>query len=528
MIDITQYEIRPLMLDKNLRIPRVMTVAGSDSSGGAGIEADLKTVAAHRCYGMSCINSLTAQNTTGVLDSYEVPLQFLEKILEANFKDIDIDTIKTGMLTENGIKALLNAVEKYDFTGHLVIDPVMVSTSGFELSKLDNLKLMISELFQHATMATPNFIEATSILKLVDTEFAKLPDLEITHHSQLVDLCKQIVDKTPLQNILIKGGHVKLGDNDLIDVLYESDSDTATIFKSRFLESTSTHGTGCTLASSIACNLSKNMSLVDAVGNGIIYVQNGISAADPPIGHGHGPLCHFHAPQPHSFAIPDYDGENLMDFLKNHPFVSKDWHHYTHHPFIEQVAHLELPLDSFLEYLKQDHVYLLNYAKTHCLALAISPDIHELQKEVDIMLNIIREMAKHRAKLLRLGIGEKELDSTQLNSLTSAYSEYLMDVASNGSWLEINVALSACLFGYREAGLYGISIYESSSNESNLKNSLYKEWLEDYCSEWYHQLCLEGELVIERATFAKKDLPRLLEIFGNVVKLEINFWNEFI
>lgn len=278
-------------VDNACKLKTVMSVAGSDSSGGAGIEADLKTITAHGCYGLTAITCLTAQNTIGVKNAIKTTPQLIEDILDSNFTDIPINAIKTGLLTEHAIPALRKSMEKYSYKGHLVVDPVMVSTSGYDF--IDNivLKMIIDSLSPFITIITPNMIEAKCLVNTLLQE-QKYDENSILDLDDVFGMCQLIHENTGISNILIKGGHQQWGDSKLTDILFISEEKTFYKFNSKMIDSRHTHGTGCTLSSAIASNLAKDLTLVNAVGNGIVYVQNGIKCA-PRLGNGNGPLNHI-------------------------------------------------------------------------------------------------------------------------------------------------------------------------------------------------------------------------------------------
>ncbi|ODV93539.1 hypothetical protein PACTADRAFT_5317 [Pachysolen tannophilus NRRL Y-2460] len=554
-IDLTNVPKAPFIHNQAVsdRLPTVLTVAGSDSSGGAGIEADLKTITSHKCYGLTCINSLTAQNTIGVNDSFQIPFEFLIKILDANFKDIDIDVIKTGMLTVDCILALKETILKYGYSNPLVIDPVMVSTSGYELTAQKNIKLLIEELFPYVTLITPNFIEATTILSIVDTDFESeenkanyYKNFKANTVDDIFGMCFKLSKFTKVKNVLLKGGHIPWKDennNDsyITDVLYQSDSGKFSLFKSNFSNSQNTHGTGCTLASSIASNLAKKLSLVDAIGNAINYVQNGITHSGN-IGHGHGPLNHCYAISrkdlefdfDESFIKIPFEKGEFLQYLINHPSIKDVWNDYIHHKFIHKVADLSLPKSHFLNFLKQDSCYLLNYARVHSLASSIAPDISSIEMEAQILLECTTEVDKHTAKLAKLGISAEELSLTKMNQACQNYNNYLMNIGKNeGDWLEINIALAPCLHGYKYASIFGQSIFKGII-ENDDKSQLFNFWLQEYTSEEYLQACTRGDKIINDHCFNQdgyislKKLEKLIKIFKDVTELEIKFWDEFL
>jgi hydroxymethylpyrimidine/phosphomethylpyrimidine kinase len=257
---------------------RVLIIAGSDSGGGAGIQADIKAVSALKGYAATAITALTAQNTQGVFGVHEVPPDFVARQMELVLTDIGADALKTGMLaTVPIIEAVAGAIERFAPAVPLVVDPVMVAKGGAALLKNDAASALVERLVRRATLVTPNIPEAEVLL---GRSIPDLPAMEQAARDLLALGAKAV---------LLKGGHME-GD-ELVDLLAEPGSLTA--FAGPRIHTSSTHGTGCTLASAIACGLAQGMGLADAVARGRAYVRKAIETA-PGLGTGHGPLNHLH------------------------------------------------------------------------------------------------------------------------------------------------------------------------------------------------------------------------------------------
>jgi len=260
-------------------IPNVLTIAGSDSSGGAGIQADLKTFSALKVYGTSIITNITAQNTQGIRDIYTLPIKIIKSQLKSVFEDIDIAAVKVGMLHSIEIIELVSEMLCYYKPNNIVLDPVLISSSGRPLLQKDALSLMKRDLFPLATMITPNIPEAISILGL---------DQEI-EPAEMETFSKSLL-QFGSKSVLLKGGHLK-GET-CIDVL--SEKDQTYNFSHARVASKNTHGTGCTLSSAISANLAKGSSLKQSVQAANNYTFNAIKNADKlNVGLGTGPLFHF-------------------------------------------------------------------------------------------------------------------------------------------------------------------------------------------------------------------------------------------
>ncbi len=260
---------------------RALTIAGSDSGGGAGIQADLKTFAARGVFGMSAITALTAQNTVGVQGVFEIPTDFIALQIDAVITDIGADAVKTGMLSSAAIVATVSAKIREYRLAPLVVDPVMVAKSGDALLRSDARDALIRELLPLATVVTPNLHEARVLC-----------GFQITNLEEMRRAARAIQALGP-RNVVVNGGHLP-ETSDAIDLLY--DGATFREYRAARIESNHTHGTGCTFASAIAAELAKGHSIADAVGIAKEYLTYTLRASvDLEIGHGHGPMNHFSA-----------------------------------------------------------------------------------------------------------------------------------------------------------------------------------------------------------------------------------------
>lgn len=257
-----------------MKMHTALTIAGSDSSGGAGIQADLKTMTAHGVYGMSAVTALTAQNTMGVTDILAVPPAFLAAQLDAVFADIPPDAVKIGMVADAAlIHVIAEKLDEYD-AKNVVVDPVMVATSGARLISEDAVEALVSELLPRAALITPNIPEAEV-----------LADMAITDRTAMTAAAARIHERTHAA-VLMKGGHSVDDANDLL-----VDDTGARWFEGRRIATSNTHGTGCTLSSAIASNLARGIDTDTAVAQAKAYLS-GALAAGLDLGHESGPLAH--------------------------------------------------------------------------------------------------------------------------------------------------------------------------------------------------------------------------------------------
>ena len=261
---------------------RVLSIAGSDSGGGAGIQADLKTFSALGCYGMTAVTALTAQNTTGVQAIHGVPASFLKAQLQSVLDDIGVDAVKIGMLhSPDVVEVVAWAIDHYGLK-QVVLDPVMVATSGDRLIAEETVSVLVRELFPRVQLITPNLDEASLLLQQTLTEVDQLHNAA---HA-LLDMGAKAV--------LLKGGHLP-GDV-LCDILQTPGND-AVVFEATRIHSRNVHGTGCSLSSAIAAHLASGKTMADAVAAARAFIRRAIAdGAGVKTGEGHGPLNHGFAP----------------------------------------------------------------------------------------------------------------------------------------------------------------------------------------------------------------------------------------
>ena len=266
----------------------VLSIAGSDSIGGAGIQADLKTFSALGVYGMTAITALTAQNTQSVLHIMPASEQNLRLQLDAVFTDVVPDAVKIGMLhNEALIEVVIKAIDRYR-PRNIVLDPVMISTSGFALLSPTSVDLMKNELMPRCNIVTPNLLEAQALAGHKITDIRSL----YAAGEELTKLCAAV---------LIKGGHSE--GNKVSDYLFEVGKECPECYTIRRVDTVNTHGTGCTLSSAIAANLALGYDLHKSVARAKDYISKAISeGADVAFGLNNGPVNHLFAPEPlHKF-----------------------------------------------------------------------------------------------------------------------------------------------------------------------------------------------------------------------------------
>lgn len=260
----------------------VLSIAGSDSGGGAGIQADIKAISALGCYASTAITAITVQNTIGVEAVHPVPLNIIEGQIEAVLTDIGADAVKIGMLQSAEIVQTVSKTLRKHKARNIVLDPVMVSTSGHRLIEESAIQTLVEELMPLARVVTPNIPEAEILLG----------GIKLDCQNALPTAAKQLAEQYNT-SVLLKAGH--LIEDRLVDYFYDIETRTMLELPSERITTRNTHGTGCTMSSAFAALLAQGKTLQQAATGAKDYVANAIrSGADYEIGHGHGPVNHFY------------------------------------------------------------------------------------------------------------------------------------------------------------------------------------------------------------------------------------------
>ncbi|KIP07501.1 hypothetical protein PHLGIDRAFT_511930 [Phlebiopsis gigantea 11061_1 CR5-6] len=542
--------------------PAVLTIAGTDSSGGAGIQADLKTFTAHLCYGTSVVVALTAQNTTGVQAVHSCGPKFIEQqaSLHSVLDDVEIKAMKTGMLFDAAsIRAVVGTLKTY-YTGKamppLVCDPVCVSTSGHTLLQPDAVDVMISELFPVTHLVTPNKSEAELILST-----RGLPST-IETLEEMLDAGKNLLTLGP-QTVLLKGGHltVTMADIDrvsgarpglhvvrdglfednteilqvvegdsaeariVVDVLHTASS--TTLYIRPRIESTSTHGTGCTLSAAVVCGLSRGENVETATRNATVYTHLGIETAFP-LGQGYGPLNHMHALTVRSVPQPTRSNPHPFTRLLIQSTASI-WKQYVEHDFVKQLARGTLPRECFIHFIKQDYLYLRYYARAYGLLAAKSATFPQIKAATDTIINVVNEVNTHKTFCAQWGIGEAELLATPESPATTAYGAYLLDVGLQGDTSRLTMAVAACLLGYGEVGLWLRKEAQRPHTWVVTEGNPYRQWMDDYGGAHYQGAVRVGIETIEALAQADPPSPARFDewraVWERCTLLEKGFWD---
>ncbi|KAK3724139.1 trifunctional hydroxymethylpyrimidine kinase/phosphomethylpyrimidine kinase/thiaminase [Vermiconidia calcicola] len=475
----------------------ILVIAGTDSSGGAGLEADQKVIAAHGCYAMTAQAALTAQNTLGVNAIHEVPSDFVKQQIDACIEDIGVDVVKTGMLASaSTISIVADALRKHKIALS-VVDPVMVATTGAQLLPEEAVKTLCYELLRETYILTPNIPEANLILKE-----AGLPSVEVRDLDGLKELASAVHGLGP-KYVLLKGGHIPLT---LDHKVAKSDADkkivvnvllgenVSEVIESQYQSSRNTHGTGCTLASAIACNLAQGATIVNSVRKACRYVDAGIRTS-PNLGKGSGPLNHFH-----SLQILPFAPGTFVEYILDREDVKPAWREFTHHEFVRQMGDGTLPEESFKYYMIQDYLYLAASIVTH----------------------IRHEIELHLSECKQFGLTQEQIESYEESQACTAYSRYCLDIGQSEDWLALQISLLPCLLGYSMIA----KRLDEEQKTNPTKDNRYRSWIDTYIANDYSQAVEKGRALMEK--HAGKQSPsrieELVKIFVHATKMEVGFW----
>lgn len=471
------------------RIPRVLSIAGTDPSGGAGLQADLKAFSAHGAYGMGVVTALVSQNTMGVRDVHVPPTEFLRSQLDAVSDDVTIDAIKIGMLFDAPIIAevadWLGTLPKrssqsddgsLDASGDecadgttfpdgtpegtpapiIVLDPVMVATSGDRLLKADAEKAL-HDLLRHVDLVTPNIPE---LAVLAGTDPATTAG-EALDQAHAVAAAHDVL-------VLAKGGH--LTDDTVIDALVRPDG-SAERFTGPRIDTRNTHGTGCSISAAIAALWPRTGDPVLAVDTAKSWMTSSLRHADElDVGHGSGPIHHFaqlweRGLAPNAATIAGQWWESIADLRDAIDDLD----------FVKGLGSGTLPEDAFRFYLAQDALYLNGYARALAAASALAPTQDEqMFWSYAAHGALADEMELHRS-FLGDDAGDTGAGAIEASPVTRAYVDHLVATAARGSYGELIAAVLPCFWLFRDIGHRLIA--------RNHPSHPYSRWLDTYADE---------------------------------------------
>lgn len=496
-----------------MTIPCVLTIAGSDSGGGAGIQADLKTFSAFQTFGSTVITCVTAQNTMGVQSIHPIPIDMIRSQLDSVLSDMNIRAIKLGMLySVEIVETICQVLEKYNEKRICIIyDPVMVATSKDKLldtkCRNDFVTIVKKRLLKHITLITPNIPEAES---LCDMTIHNIDDMKMA--------AKLLTEQGP-RYALVKGGHLPFSTpppTHVVDVLYNNE--TWTIFSNTYQMNAGIefHGTGCTLSAAITAITSHGCSLNFAIQQAIAYVAMAIQQ-NHQVGNGAAVLDHINGIKATCFSFcKSSSNPSLFSIFIQNNF--SDWKSYTHHAFVQQAAKGTLPSHAFISYLMQDYLFLESIS-TACIK-------HEFDSKyntdvVDLLFKFELDAFLQLANTF--GLTKSCLDNTIMSKVTKDYIDFVVHHGRSGDALSALVSMAPCIIGYSEAA--------KQVQQHQIPHGPYNPWIDIYQSKTYQNLAQKCSELID--IFYTKETPSLSiqryismeNIFHQAVMLEIQFWN---
>ena len=475
-----------------------LTIAGSDSSGGAGIQADIKTMTMNGVYAMSAITALTAQNTMGVFAIQESSPDFLRAQIDAIFSDIFPDAVKIGMVSSSELIHVIAESLKHWGAKNIVVDPVMVSTSGAKLISDDAITTLADELLPLAVVATPNIPEAEI-----------LSGMKILDEAGMTQAAEKISSRFGCA-VLLKGGHMI---NDANDYLFMEGA--GSWFTGKRIDTHNTHGTGCTLSSAIAANLAKGYGLRESVSLAKEYISGALGAMLN-LGKGCGPMNH-------AFNLTGKFSQSQSIAARLMSSVSDFWHDYNNHPFVKGIETGTLDSAKFRHYIIQDYLYLNEYSKVFALGISKSKNLETMQLFSSVIQAIANvEMDIHRGYMGRLGVTQEELDSAKRELENLSYTSYMLRVAYEEGEAEILAAILSCALSYED-----IAKTILKNNPDAGKHELYGHWVMNYSGEEYCGLNRVLVSYLEKAAqnYSDSQLEHLAEIFRECSLYEVGFWD---
>jgi len=482
------------------RVVRALSIAGSDPSGGAGIQADLKTFGALGAYGMAVITSLTAQNTCGVTAVHTPGADIVTAQLEALSADIAIDAVKVGMLAEAGVARAVAAWLREHRPPVVVLDPVMVATSGDRLLALDAVQVLRDELMPLADLVTPNLPELTMLTG----------GRGDGGWEDAVDAARRLAAETGVA-VLVKGGHAH-GDR-CPDALIDPAAPGGPVeIDGPRITTRHTHGTGCSLSSALAALRPRCADWEEAARSAKAWLAGALRAADRlEVGHGNGPVDHFH-------ALRHLAGDHV-------PFTTRMWSSTApiraaidDLPFVRGLADGTLSHERFTTYLRQDARYLEGFARALARCSQLAPGQEEQRRwAAAAHATLADEAALHRDWLSAVPAAP---ESSGPSPTTTAYLDHLHSVAGRGEYGELVAAVLPCFWLYADVGA---RLHASAGDPAHP----YRRWIDTYADEAFAELTAwviaEADACAAVAGPASRD--RMAAAFERSARYEWMFWD---
>lgn len=407
----------------------------------------------------------------------------------------------------------------------------MVSTSGSQLLPHSAISTLITSLLPLTTILTPNLPEAMLLLETAGVEVKRPETVD-----DIVAIAKHIHERGP-RWVLLKGGHLPMTrgrivsrggeEQDIVLNVLVGDSGV-TLMESEYLKSRNTHGTGCSLASAIACNLASGMNMVKAVKKANLYIEAGIRTSTD-LGRGSGPINHFHS----MYTLPFTPG-GFVSYLLDREEIQAPWKQYTEHEFVRQMGDGTLPVEKFMYYMVQDYLFLvwrefhvslfslmyrqIQFARANALSAYKSSSLVDIGRSVQQVVTLQEEIKLHIEFCKEYKLEEEDIIQEEEDQATTAYTRYVLDIGQSQDWLALQVALLPCLIGY---GIIAKRLYEDPSTVR--VGSKYWKWIEQYVAEEYREAMLRGSDLIEKHAIklSPSRIEELAQIFVHATNVSI-------
>ncbi|CAF3943092.1 unnamed protein product [Adineta steineri] len=441
----------------------ILSIAGSDPSGGAGIQADLKTFSALGCYGMAVISALTAQNTQGVQDIHSLPSEFVAAQLKSILDDIAVDAVKIGMLERGEIIDQI-AAHLTRFKGIIVVDPVMFAKSGDQLIKDDAIEALKQKILPFATVLTPNIHEASRLAGVERIETSE--EMEVAAF-KLVELGPSAV--------IIKGSRPRLAGRDCLAIRGAS---KALWFESEPIVTNNLHGTGCTFSAAITCFLARNKDIVTAIKNAKDYISQAISEGSKyQLGQGRGPVHHFYSCWSPAISFTQEAWWKISHLYRN----------ILDHPFIKEMGEGTLPEQKFDHFIQQDYLFMRDRAKAYCILVSRTVNDEEFRNYLD---ESGKAISKNADELFRK-YNFPNFTDNQLKKgpACTGYTDFMLSKAMCDV-TECLVALLPCAILFQKIGEH----LKQTGVKSN--NPKYQTWIDSYNQRIKDVCCISFFLTI--------------------------------
>ncbi|KAL9070143.1 MAG: hypothetical protein Q9161_005095 [Pseudevernia consocians] len=485
---------------------RILVIGASDDIGGTGLQVDQKVIAAHGCDAMSATTALMAWKPQGIDidETISSPAAFVRKAIDDCFDAGGVEAVKIGndllpwnleqesdLLSRQGFlpsveiaQIVIDALRQYD-TNFVVVDQVPDFTSHISLEPCGAVGVFLKDLLQLTTVLTLSISEAVLLLKMAASSYKKP---EIRTLDDLIHLTEALYSHGP-EYVLLKGDQLPLtgnlevprDDSDrqiVVNFLY--DGTDVSLIKTAYTVTNTLRGSRYALASAIASNLALGDAALSATQKACRYVEAAIKK-------GNGPINYFHS----TYTLPFSPGY-FIEYLLNREDVEPAWHAHVHHDFVKRIGDGTLPTEKFKDYLIQDYLFLVQFARAKALSAYKANSMEDIAASAEEILYVKREMSLHLDYCAEFGLSKNEVEEQEEHQACTAYTRYVLDIAHSESWFALQIAFAPCLLGY---GIIAKRLWDDPETVREQGNPYWK-WIENYVGEDYRAAVETGKGVI--------------------------------